>query len=270
MAFLRVPVLQLWKHSCQNYHFRLNQVINNHTLAMATNTPFGAVGTVKKFTVCVEGNIASGKSTLLEYFQQHQHIKTLPEPVNEWRDINGHNVLKLMYDDPSRWSFTFHSYVQLSMLKNHALPHPENVFFKVMERSIYSGRYCFIENLKINKKLPDVDYEVLDQWHKWMASSNNVKIDRIIYLRSSPEICFERIKKRSRSEESNISLEYLENLHELHEQWLMEQKFFVPAPITVINADLDTEDMSQFYERIDIDLLHGKGNLATSPAIKTN
>ena len=38
----------------------------------------------------------------------------------------------------------------------------------------------------------------------------NLVPDVIVYLRASPEACMARLKKRSREEESNIELEYLE------------------------------------------------------------
>lgn len=47
----------------------------------------------KKITVCVEGNIGSGKTSLLEHFSQFPEVKTLTEPVEMWRNVNGHNLL---------------------------------------------------------------------------------------------------------------------------------------------------------------------------------
>ena len=63
----------------------------------------------KPFTVIVEGNIGSGKSTFLEHFRQRrgQDVEVLSEPVSKWQDVKGHNLLRLMYDDPGRWSLAF-------------------------------------------------------------------------------------------------------------------------------------------------------------------
>ena len=43
------------------------------------------------------------------------------EPVKKWRDVRGHNALAKMYEDPTRWSLTFQTYVQLTMLETHVL-----------------------------------------------------------------------------------------------------------------------------------------------------
>ena len=44
--------------------------------------------------------------------------------------------------------------------------------------------------------------------------------DGFIYLAASPETCMRRMKLRGRGEEGGVSLEYLENLHSKHEEWL--------------------------------------------------
>lgn len=44
-----------------------------------------------------------------------------------------------MYEDPKKWSFSFQSYVQFTMLQQHM--YQANKAIKIMERSIYSARY---------------------------------------------------------------------------------------------------------------------------------
>ena len=51
----------------------------------------------------------------------------------------------MLYDDPCRWGFTFQANAQMTLAKLHARSTKAPV--KVMERSIYSARYCFVENL---------------------------------------------------------------------------------------------------------------------------
>lgn len=46
------------------------------------------------------------------FFQQSDvNLKVINEPVDLWRNLNGNNLLELMYKDPKRWAFAFHSYV---------------------------------------------------------------------------------------------------------------------------------------------------------------
>jgi GTPase SAR1 family protein len=47
----------------------------------------------QKFKVVVEGNIASGKSTLLNHFSKTSYSQVMFEPVEEWQAIGGGNLL---------------------------------------------------------------------------------------------------------------------------------------------------------------------------------
>jgi len=47
----------------------------------------------RPFTVIVEGNIGSGKTTFLNHFAKFKDVEVLQEPVNKWRNVQGHNLL---------------------------------------------------------------------------------------------------------------------------------------------------------------------------------
>lgn len=202
----------------------------------------------RPFTVLVEGNIGCGKTTFLHHFSQYAHVDVLKEPVDRWRDINGHNLLQLMYEDPQRWAMPFQSYVQLTMLEHH-LHRTEGRTVKLMERSIYSARYCFVENMHKSGVMEGSEFEVLDQWYQFATTESglNVEVDLIIYLRTSPEKAHERMLHRNRGEEAGVPLDYLKDLHKLHEDWLVHRKHPVPAPVLIINADMDLAQMKAEY-----------------------
>uniref|UniRef100_A0A2I3LCS9 Thymidine kinase 2 n=4 Tax=Cercopithecinae TaxID=9528 RepID=A0A2I3LCS9_PAPAN len=184
----------------------------------------------KKSVICVEGNIASGKTTCLEFFS------------------NATDVEGLMYQDASRWGLTLQTYVQLTMLDRHTCPQVSSV--RLMERSIHSARYIFVENLYRSGKMPEVDYVVLSEWFDWILRNMDVSIDLIVYLRTNPETCYQRLKRRCREEEKVIPLEYLEAIHHLHEEWLIKGSLFpVAAPVLVIEADHHMERMLQLFEQ---------------------
>uniref|UniRef100_A0ABM5EUQ5 Thymidine kinase 2, mitochondrial n=1 Tax=Pogona vitticeps TaxID=103695 RepID=A0ABM5EUQ5_9SAUR len=204
-------------------------------------------GGLKKTVICIEGNIASGKTTCLNYFAKNTRIEVLTEPVSKWRNVRGHNPLGLMYQDATRWGITLQTYVQLTMLDQHTRPMISPV--RMMERSIHSAKYIFVENLYRSGKMPEVDYVVLTEWFEWIIKNMNVSVDLIVYLQTSPERCFERLKRRCREEEKVIPMEYLESIHQLYEDWLIKQTLFkVPAPVLVLPADHDLQDMMEKYE----------------------
>ncbi|KAJ1072744.1 hypothetical protein CapIbe_015883 [Capra ibex] len=202
----------------------------------------------KKSVICVEGNIASGKTTCLEFFSNSADIEVLTEPVPKWRNVRGHNPLGLMYRDACRWGLTLQTYVQLTMLDQHT--RPQMLPVRLMERSIHSARYVFVENLYRSGKMPEVDYVVLSEWFDWIVSNIDVSIDLIVYLRTTPETCYRRLKMRCREEEKVIPLDYLDAIHHLYEEWLIKGSLFpVAAPVLVIEADHNMQKMLELFEK---------------------
>merc|ERR1712083_1122047 len=108
-------------------------------------------------------------------------VEVLTEPVDRWRNANGHNLLQLMYEDPQRWAMPFQSYVQLTMLEHHLQSRPGRTV-KLMERSIYSARYCFVENMHKSGVMEGCEFEVLDEWFKFATDNSglNINVDLII------------------------------------------------------------------------------------------
>lgn len=124
------------------------------------------------------------------------------------------------------------------------LPECGNV--KLMERSLYSARYCFVENLHRKQLINSFEYDILDQWFN--DCKNLAPIDLIIYLRTDPEIVFERIHRRARPEESKITLDYITSLHQLHEDWLIHENCPKPAPVISVDANRSLEEIITVYE----------------------
>ncbi|XP_010780331.1 thymidine kinase 2, mitochondrial isoform X2 [Notothenia coriiceps] len=120
---------------------------------------------------------------------------------------------------------------------------------RMMERSIFSAKYIFVENLYRSGKMPEVDFAVLSEWFDWITTNIFIPVDLIVYLQTSPQTCHERLKQRSREEEKVIPLEYLESIHQLHEDWLIKKSSSpLPAPVLVIPADQNLQEMLHQYK----------------------
>lgn len=76
-----------------------------------------------------------------------------------------------------------------------------------------------------------------------------------MYLRTTPEIVYERMRARGRFEENAVSLNYLRQLHELHENWLIHGRKERPAPVLILNADLDLDGIEAEYRRSEDSIL---------------
>ncbi|CAH8592698.1 unnamed protein product [Schistosoma intercalatum] len=137
-----------------------------------------------------------------------------------------------MYHDQRRWSVPFQAQVLVTLLDRQSKPPTKPI--RLLERSIHSSRYCFTENMHNNGSISDADYEELLKIFQWILKNKSGPVDLIVYLRASPTVCFERLRARNRSGEEDIPLKYLEDLHELHEAWLIERRFGqLPAPLLV-------------------------------------
>jgi len=213
--------------------------------------------TKRPFTIVIEGNAGSGKSTLLNHFSEMMNVDVLPEPVEKWCNMEGnHNLLQLVQANPQRHGMLFQSYAQLTLTQQHTQkPTTDLVNLKVMERSIYSDRYCFIENLHRSRKIEGSEYSVLCEWFKFLTESSlvDLRVDLIVYLRTSPEVAWARVKEHaahSGTEGQIASLKQLQKLHDLHEEWLMTPHPNVPTQVLVLDADQDVSFSLQLTKSI--------------------
>ena len=69
------------------------------------------------------------------------------------------------------------------MVQNHTKVITKSI--KLMERSLFSAKYCFVENLKRSGKMPLSEYEVLSSWFEFLLSCPQVDlgVDLIVYMR---------------------------------------------------------------------------------------
>uniref|UniRef100_A0A147BTE3 Putative mitochondrial thymidine kinase 2/deoxyguanosine kinase n=1 Tax=Ixodes ricinus TaxID=34613 RepID=A0A147BTE3_IXORI len=217
----------------------------------------------QQVTIAVEGNIGSGKTTFLESCRLFTDATVLIEPVSTWRDLNGKNLLALMYREPKRWSLAFQTYVQLTMLQLHLAPVQSAV--RLMERSLQSARYVFVENLLQSGLMDPLEHSILDQWFQWIVQNERVALDLVVYLRTEPEVAMERIRHRKRPEEDQISLAWLRQVHTLHDSWLLgRSRFPLPPRVLVIDANRDSIDVHHELARRVPEVL-GAGCVAATP-----
>ena len=103
------------------------------------------------------------------------------------------------------------------------LKSPTEFKVKIVERSIQNNRFCFLELARKSGTVSEAEHVVLTQWYDFLHQNMSLDLDLIVYLRSSPAVAYERMKKRNRSEESGAPLSYLEQLHDAYEEWLVKQ-----------------------------------------------
>ena len=181
--------------------------------------------------VSIEGNIGSGKSTLLanlrEHFKDVIDIVFLKEPVDEWakiKDKNGTTILEKFYADQEKYSFPFQMMAYVSRIKelrNTVKEQKKNSlkpFIIITERSLYTDKMVFAKMLFDTGKIEYVNYQIYLNWFD--TFSEEFPVHKVVYVKTSPEKCHERILKRSREGEDNIPLSYLKSCSFYHDNML--------------------------------------------------
>ncbi|CAG4975713.1 unnamed protein product [Colias eurytheme] len=210
----------------------------------------------RPFRVSIEGNIGSGKSTCIKHFEKYKNVEKHPEPIQEWRNVSGHNLLGLLYSDLNKWTFAFQHYVHLSRLKiQTSPPSTPDITVKMFERSVQNSRHCFVENAKKQNFLEDPQYQVLLSWFDYTEKNLDISLDLIVYLRTTPEVVWERMMKRGRAEESEVPLEYLQQVHDSYENWLSSPD--VGCEVLTIDADRNIDTVLEDLERYTYKILGG-------------
>lgn len=174
--------------------------------------------------ISIEGNIGSGKSTLVEAlrekFKDQYNICFLQEPVDIWdtiKDKEGNTILSKFYSDPKKYSFAFQmmAYIsRLSLLKNAM---KKNYDIIIIERSMFTDKMVFAKMLYDNGNIEEVEYQIYNKWFDNFIEE--LPEIHIIYVKTTPAIALDRVKKRARNGEI-IPTEYLENCHKYHENWI--------------------------------------------------
>ena len=154
--------------------------------------------------ISIEGAIGSGKSTLLSRLCSEKRIPVFLEPVDEWGEW-----LSMFYKDPSRWGMSFNLKVLMSFHKWKA-----NQFFSLYERSPISNRYVFAQLQYEEGRMTKLELDMFSEIYKELSW----KPDVVIYIRTDPSVSMERIMKRARGCETDISMDYIEAIHKKHEE----------------------------------------------------
>jgi len=198
--------------------------------------------------ISIEGNIGVGKSTIVDLLKSkynkegNQSIIFLQEPVQQWETImdeSGVSILERFYKDQKSWSFAFQimAYIsRLSILKDAVKKNPNSII--ITERSLFTDKNVFAKMLYDDGMINKIEYQIYLRWFNDFIEE--VPISGIIYFKSEPSTCYERVIKRNRPGE-NISLEYLAKCHKYHEDWLINSKNEINKTL-IIDCNEDIEN----------------------------
>ena len=173
----------------------------------------------------VEGNIGVGKSTFLNLIQQNlPEVKILTEPKDNWTNqIYGQSLLENFYKSPQRWAYTLETLAMICRAKDH-MREQESSQNIVIERSIYSGHYCFAQNGYQCGFFSKIEWDIYNKWIDFLLQQKCLPPKGFIYLKANPDVCYKRIQKRNRISEKKITLSYIKQIDNWHEKFLTKKE----------------------------------------------
>lgn len=182
------------------------------------------------FYVSVAGNIGVGKSMLTRLLGQSFGWPMFFEPV-----INN-PYLDDYYQDMERWSFHLQVYFlsQRFEVQKKIQDHGGSA---VQDRTIYEDVEIFAPTLHRRGAMDRRDYDNYREIFNNMTAFLQPP-DLIIYLWSKPEVTLDRIQNRGRKCETNIPLDFLQDLHAAYEDWIERAPALCPVEI------IDTEKVN--------------------------
>ena len=198
--------------------------------------------------IAIAGNIGSGKTTLTGLLAQHYGWLPKFEAVAE------NPYLDLFYKDMARWAFNLEVFFLKERFKD-VLDITQATQNVVQDRSIFEGVYIFSKNNRDMGNLDNRDFETYMELFELMTSLVDAP-DLLIYLRASVPHLVENIRKRNRTYEQTMSIDYLENLNQRYDEFVFNK---YPGRTLVIEVDgLDylnsRKDFSGIVDRIDAEL----------------
>ena len=220
---------------------------------------------MKKIIVSFEGNIGVGKTTFCTKVEQRMKtdlnfIKLIfgadfiEEPIKVWSTIKnekGDGLLKVFYDDMSRYSYLFQSVAYITRMGKiiDCIVESKNrcIF---TDRSLQCDKNIFAKMLYDDKKINLIEWNAYNLWNDFYDKRYYGGKYNIIYLRCEPEIAFERKKKRNREEDEGLPLSYLKSLHNYHENWLVNNIDNEKYNVLILDCNKDFVDDIKYFEEL--------------------
>lgn len=187
--------------------------------------------------VAIEGVIGVGKTTLAKRLAKSLDAAILLEVVEE------NPFLARFYDDPEAYAFQTQIFFLLSRYRQQ---------LELSQRDLFAGSvvadYIFAKDqifATINLSEEELSlYRTIVP----LLEARLAKPELVVYLQATTDVLLERIKRRGRSFEREISREYLETLSEAYNHFFFH---YGDTPLLIVNTnEMDLVSHDDDYERL--------------------
>lgn len=221
--------------------------------------------------ISLEASLAVGKTSLLQVLSWlNDDFECRPEPISDWTssDPEKPGALDLFYKDP----------------KANFFPLQHTILDSIFQRdSVFSSKIVIAERAgghsayNIFTRISDQNTNVPKLFilsSKYLSMSAKIIPSFFLYLRApTAEFAFDRMQKRNRECEREITLGYMKNLHDAHEDWLIHDDPYNPFNFSLTKVPvlcLDMYSVGDFFLITDTlsSLIHHFSKYACFPDLK--
>ena len=166
-----------------------------------------------KYIFSIEGNIGSGKTTVIHHLQRifGDQVILVEEPVKDWQNLEGENLLNKKNEDLNRWGYSFEAYVLITKMNELTKNAFSDKKIILIERCMLTDKVFFDINVENGFSNP-MEEAMFKNLYEFLSNNVYPKLSGIIYLDTPVEECIRRITKRNRGEECTIEKSYLNQI----------------------------------------------------------
>ncbi|HET9887560.1 MAG TPA: deoxynucleoside kinase [bacterium] len=204
---------------------------------MTRTTPAKATAAKTSRYIAVEGVIGVGKTTLAKRIGKSLAASVVLEVVEE------NPFLPRFYEDPESFSFQTQMFFLLSRYKQQLELSQRDLF----EESIVADYIFAKDQIFATLNLGEAELALYRSIVPLLESRLN-RPDLVIYLQATTDVLLDRIKRRGRSFERDISREYLEMLTDAYNHFFFH---YTDTPLLIVNTnEMDLVARDEDYERL--------------------
>jgi len=173
--------------------------------------------------IAIEGAIGVGKTTLAQKLADMLGATTFFEQMDD------NPFIELFYQDPSRHALSVQLSFLFSRLKQWQSLHQQDLF----SQGVVSDYLFAKDHIFATVTLSDEELALYDQVARLLQVDLH-RPDMVIYLQSKPNVIMERIRRRNRSMERGLKLEYLQRVITAYDQYFFH---YQETPLLIVQTD---------------------------------
>lgn len=191
--------------------------------------------------IVIEGPLGVGKTTLTEMLAERLGAQTLLE------DVEANPFLVKFYQDPKKHGFQAQIFF---LLRRYHLA-LEMSQMGLFHRTTVSDFLFDKDQVFARVNLEDHEFWLYEQLYQILKKRVSPP-DLVIFLQAKTEVLMQRLKKRNKKYEKNITFKYLEKVNQAFNEFFFH---YTECPLLVVNAsEIDfvhvPEDFEDLVERI--------------------